>query len=164
MKRSIAMLFVVIMILSCMPVMANTVPGESAVTTAAATKSKKATVKNGWVKSGSTFKYYVNGKYRKNGIFTIDGVNYAFDSKGKMQTGWVTFSKKKYYASKNQGAKGKGAILTGLLLPRSRQEGRRDKGLCHVERQEVLLRFRDRQTAPHARLVLHRQLYVLYPC
>ena len=113
MKRSIAMLFVVIMILSCMPVMANTVPGESAVTTAAAKKTKKVSVKNGWVKSGSTFKYYVNGKYRKNGIFTIDGVNYAFDSKGKMQTGWVTFSKKKYYASKNQGAKGKGAILTG---------------------------------------------------
>ena len=55
MKRKLAMLFAVIMILSCMPVMAGTVSADAA---AAAEKTVTVQAKSGWVKSGTAYMYY----------------------------------------------------------------------------------------------------------
>lgn len=110
----IAMLFVVVMILSCVPVMAVTVPDGGAVT-AAATKSSSSS-KTGWRKKSSNYRYYyTKSKYYKNTIKHIGSYLYAFNSKGYVQRGWVTYSGKKYYASYNLGAAPMkyGAILGG---------------------------------------------------
>lgn len=55
-----------------------------------------------------------SGKYKK-GMVKYKGQYYYFNSKGNLKTGFVTHKKKTYYASPNQGAKGKGRILTGLV-------------------------------------------------
>ena len=105
MKKKLALLFVMIMVLSCMPAM-NAAPGKGfAVTAEAAT--------NGWKKSGSTYKYYMNGRAYKSGIYNIGGKLYGFNAKGLMQVKWFKLGANKYYASTQVGAKGKGAILTG---------------------------------------------------
>ena len=109
MKKKLAMLFVVIMILSCMPVMAGTVPGGAAATdtvTAQATKS-------GWVKTGDYYRYYVNGKYYKNGIYTIGGALFGFNDKGYLQQGFFKVNNRLYYGSKAFGPKGYGIVVTG---------------------------------------------------
>ena len=114
MKRMIAMLFVVVMILSCVPVMAVTVPDGGAVTAAA--KKKSSSSKTGWRKKGSKYRYYyTKKKYYKKQIRAIGGRLYAFDKKGYVQRGWVTLNNKKYYASYNEGAAPMkyGALLTG---------------------------------------------------
>ena len=83
MKRRIAMLFVLVMILSCMPVMAAAVPA------GAADSSKTLSVQaSGWVKSGTTWMYYVNGKALKSQIATIGKKKYAFDANGKLCLGF----------------------------------------------------------------------------
>jgi len=115
MKKMLAMLFVVVMILSCVPVMAVTVPDGGAVT-AAATKSTSSS-KTGWRKSGSKYRYYyTNKKYYKGKLKMINGYVYAFDKNGYVQKGWVTYNNKKFYASYNTGAAPVkyGALLTGL--------------------------------------------------
>ena len=105
MKKKLALLFVMIMVLSCMPAM-NAAPGKGfAVTAEAAT--------NGWKKSGSTYKYYMNGRAYKSGIYNIGGKLYGFNAKGLMQVKWFKLGANKYYASTQVGAKGKGAIRTG---------------------------------------------------
>ena len=107
------MLFVVIMILSCMPVMAGTVPAGA--DAAAAKKTVSVSAATGtWKKKGSHYRYYVGKKYVKNTIRAINGSYYAFNSKGYLQKGWVTYSGKTYFASYVEGAKGYGKILTGL--------------------------------------------------
>ena len=113
MKKKLAMLFVVIMILSCMPVMAGTVPAGA--DAAAAKKTVSVSAATGtWKKKGSHYRYYVGKKYVKNTIRAINGSYYAFNSKGYLQKGWVTYSGKTYFASYVEGAKGYGKILTGL--------------------------------------------------
>ncbi len=108
MKRRIAMLFVLVMILSCMPVMAAAVPA------GAADSSKTVSVQaSGWVKSGTTWMYYVNGKALKSQIATIGKKKYAFDANGKLCLGFFKLWGSTYYASRNQGSKGCGEILTG---------------------------------------------------
>ena len=114
MKKRLALLFVLIMVLSCMPVMAVTVPDGGAVT-AAATKSSSSS-KTGWRKKSSKYRYYyTKSKYYKNTLKMINGYVYAFDKKGYVQRGWVTYNNKKYYASYNEGAAPMkyGALLTG---------------------------------------------------
>ena len=114
MKKMIAMLFVVVMILSCVPVMAVTVPDGGAVTAAA--KKSSSSSKTGWRKKGSKYRYYyTKKKYYKKQIRAIGGRLYAFDKKGYVQRGWVTYNNKKYYASYNEGAAPMkyGALLTG---------------------------------------------------
>ena len=109
MKKKLAILFVLIMVLSCTPVLAAPVSGATAKTESVTVKAAK----SGWVKSGSTWMYYTNGKYLKSGIFTIGGKKYAFDANGKMSLGFFKLWGSTYYASRNQGAKGCGEILTG---------------------------------------------------
>jgi len=114
MKKRLALLFVMIMVLTCMPVMAVTVPDGGAVT-AAATKSTSSS-KTGWRKSGSKYRYYyTNKKYYKGKLKMINGYVYAFDKNGYVQKGWVTYNNKKFYASTNTGAAPVkyGALLTG---------------------------------------------------
>jgi lipoprotein-anchoring transpeptidase ErfK/SrfK len=109
MKKKIAMLFVVIMILS-MPVMAGTVSADAA---GSAPSVEVQAAKSGWVKSGSTFMYYVNGKAYKSGIYWINGKRYGFDATGKLCKGWFKLNNHTYYASAVSGAKGFGEVLTG---------------------------------------------------
>ena len=114
MKKMIAMLFVVVMILSCVPVMAVTVPDGGAVTAAA--KKSSSSSKTGWRKKSSKYRYYyTKKKYYKNTIKKIGAYSYAFNSKGYVQRGWVTIGGNKYYASYNTGAAPMkyGALLTG---------------------------------------------------
>ena len=110
MKRKLAMLFAVIMILSCMPVMAGTVSADAA---AAAEKTVTVQAKSGWVKSGTAYMYYVNGKAYKNGVYKISNKLYGFDASGKLCKGWFKLNGHTYYASVSNGAKGYGEVLTG---------------------------------------------------
>jgi hypothetical protein len=110
MKKRLALLFVAIMILSCMPVMAGTVSTDAAAADTAVTVQA---AKSGWVKSGTTYMYYVNGKAYKNGIYTIAKKMYGFDTNGKLCKGWFKINGCTYYASVNLGAKGFGEVLTG---------------------------------------------------
>ena len=114
MKKRLALLFIMIMVLTCMPVMAVTVPDGGAVT-AAATKSTSSS-KTGWRKKGSRYRYYYTSKkYYKGKLKMINGYVYAFDKNGYVQKGWVTYNNKKFYASTNTGAAPVkyGALLTG---------------------------------------------------
>ena len=110
MKKKLALLFVLIMVLSSMPVMAAAVSADPAgvasdVTTQAA--------KNGWVKSGTGYMFYVNGKAYKKGIYWIGGKRYGFDANGKLCRGWFKLNGHSYFASNVNGAKGYGEVLTG---------------------------------------------------
>ena len=68
-----------------------------------------------WKKVGKNLRLKSSsGKYKK-GMVKYKGQYYYFNSKGNLKTGFVTHKKKTYYASPNQGAKGKGRILTGLV-------------------------------------------------
>ena len=114
MKKRLALLFVLIMVLSCMPVMAVTVPDGGAVTAAA--KKSSSSSKTGWRKKSSKYRYYyTKSKYYKNTIKKIGAYTYAFNSKGYVQRGWVGIGGNQYYASYNTGAAPMkyGAILTG---------------------------------------------------
>lgn len=110
MKRKLAMLFAVIMILSSMPVMAGTVSADAA---GAAEKTVTVQAKSGWVKSGTAYMYYVNGKAYKNGVYKISNKLYGFDASGKLCKGWFKLNGHTYYASVSNGAKGYGEVLTG---------------------------------------------------
>ena len=115
MKKKLALLFVVFMILSCMPVMAATVP---AGTDTAAVTSETVTAqaaKNGWYKAGKYYRYYVNGKYYKNGVYKIGNMYFGFSAKGNLCCGWFKINNVSYYASVKSGAKGIGVgqVLTG---------------------------------------------------
>ena len=113
MKKRLAILFIAIMILSCMPVMAGTVPAGA--DAAAVTKTVSVSAATGtWKKKGSHYRYYVGKNYVKNTIRAINGSYYAFNSKGYLQKDWVTYNGKTYFASYVEGAKGYGKILTGL--------------------------------------------------
>ena len=48
------------------------------------------TGKNGWVKDSKGWCYCYNGYMYYDGVFTIDGVRYAFDESGHMVTGWYS--------------------------------------------------------------------------
>ena len=115
MKKKLAMLFVVIMMLSCMPVMADTVPAGTGAAAANNTVSVSA-VKKGWQKVGSNWRYYVKGKYKKNCIYKIGTAFYAFNSKGYLQKGWTTINgKNTYYGSTQFGPKGYGILIKGYV-------------------------------------------------
>ena len=112
MKKKLAMLFVVIMILSCMPVMAATVPAGAD----AATETVTTQAATGWRKVGKNYRYYyAAGKYYKNCVKKIGGKLYGFNDKGNLCCGWFRIKTMTFYASVKQGAPGvnKGAILTG---------------------------------------------------
>ena len=115
MKKKLAMLFVVIMILSCMPVMAETVPAGAGAATATELKMTTNAVKTGWVKEGKYYKYYRNGRYLRNGIFKIGTKLFGFSAKGNLCCRWFTINGKRYYGSVKSGAKGIGVgqVLTG---------------------------------------------------
>lgn len=112
MKWKLAMLFVAVMILSCAPAMAAAVPAGG---DAAAAKMTTNAVKSGWVKEGNYYKYYVNGKYYKNGVYKIGGKLFGFSAKGNLCCRWFAIGGNTYYGSTKQGAKGIGVgqVLTG---------------------------------------------------
>ena len=112
MKKKLAMLFVVIMILSCMPVMAATVPAGAD----AATETVTTQAATGWRKVGKNYRYYyAAGKYYKNCVKKIGSQLYGFNDKGNLCCGWFRIKTMTFYASVKQGAPGvnKGQILTG---------------------------------------------------
>lgn len=116
MKKKLAMLFVVIMLLSCMPVMAVTVPAGA--DTAAATTGTVTTqaASTGWVKVNKYYRYYyAKGKYYTNCVKKIENKLFGFSKKGNLCCGWFTINNVTYYGSVKQGAKGIGVgqILTG---------------------------------------------------
>ena len=111
MKKKLAMLFVLIMVMTCMPVMAaGTQAGQAAVATESVSVNA---AKNGWVKSGKYYMYYVNGKYYKNGIYKIGGKLYGFNANGRLLCKWFKLAGSTYYGSVTSGAVGVGQILTG---------------------------------------------------
>ncbi len=116
MKKKLAMLFVVIMILSCMPVMAVTVPAGA--DTAAATSSAVTTqaTTTGWKKVGKFYRYYyASGKYYKNCVKKIENKLFGFSKKGNLCCGWFKINNVTYHGSVKKGAKGIGVglVLTG---------------------------------------------------
>ena len=116
MKKKLAMLFVVIMLLSCMPVMAVTVPAGA--DTAAATTGTVTTqaASTGWIKVDKYYRYYyAKGKYYTNCVKKIENKLFGFSKKGNLCCGWFTINNVTYYGSVKQGAKGIGVgqILTG---------------------------------------------------
>ncbi|MBE5998023.1 MAG: L,D-transpeptidase family protein [Eubacteriales bacterium] len=122
MKKKITALLAaaMIVILSCTPVMAGAVTAEAAAAagsavTASGTLTTQAAKKNGWVKEGKYYKYYVNGVYYKSSIRKIDGKLYGFSAKGNLCCKWFTINGNKYYGSVNSGPKGIGVgqVLTG---------------------------------------------------
>ena len=113
MKKKLALLFVLIMVLSSMPVMAAAVSADPA---GAASDVTTQAAKNGWVKSGTGYMFYVNGKAYKKGIYWIGGKRYGFDANGKLCRGWFKLNGHSYFASNVNGAKGYGEVLTGYRL------------------------------------------------
>ena len=84
MKKKLAMLFVVIMLLSCMPVMAVTVPAGA--DTAAATTGTVTTqaASTGWIKVDKYYRYYyAKGKYYTNCVKKIENKLFGFSKKGQ---------------------------------------------------------------------------------
>lgn len=112
MKKRLAMLLAVIMLLSCMcmPVLAQDVGTKaSGVVTAQA-------VKNGWAKVGSNWRYYVNGIEKKNGIYSINKQLFGFDAKGNLQKGFFKINNYLYFASSKYGPSNKSAIGYGIVV------------------------------------------------
>ena len=109
MKKRLAILLAAMMLMTCVPVMAAAVPA------GAADSSKTVSVQagSGWVKTSTSWMYYVNGKALKKQIATIGGSKYGFDENGKLCLGFFKLWGSTYYASRNQGSKGCGKILTG---------------------------------------------------
>ena len=117
MKKKFTMLFAFLMILmlSCMPVMAFTAPAE-AETAAADTVGTQAVTKTGWVKVGKYYRYYyASGKYYKNCVKKIENKLFGFSKEGNLCCRWFKINNATYYASVKSGAKGIGVgqILTG---------------------------------------------------
>ena len=113
MKRRLALLFVVIMIQSCMPVMAATAPAGA--DTAVENVTAKA-AKTGWVKTGKYYRYYyASGKYYANTVKKIENKYFGFNEKGYLCCGWFKIKNMTFYGSVKLGAKGIGVgqILTG---------------------------------------------------
>ena len=174
MKKKLAMLFVVIMLLSCMPVMAVTVPAGA--DTAAATTGTVTTqaASTGWIKVDKYYRYYyAKGKYYTNCVKKIENKLFGFNKSGNLCCGWFTINNATYYGSVKQGAKGIGVgqILTGyrkigndyyyLKLPQPCQERRPRHRIYHDRQEAVLFQPCHRQAAPHKGLVLHRLFHVL---
>ena len=117
MKKKFTMLFAFLMILmlSCMPVMAFTAPAE-AETAAADTVGTQAVTKTGWVKVVKYYRYYyASGKYYKNCVKKIENKLFGFSKEGNLCCRWFKINNATYYASVKSGAKGIGVgqILTG---------------------------------------------------
>ena len=113
MKRRLALLFVVIMILSCMPVMAATTPAGA---DAAVENVTAKAAKTGWVKTGKYYRYYyASGKYYANTVKKIENKYFGFNEKGYLCCGWFKIKNMTFYGSVKLGAKGIGVgqILTG---------------------------------------------------
>lgn len=68
--------------------------------------------KNGWVKSGTGWNYYLNGVMQKNQLFydRTYGKNYYVDVNGVMATGWRKINSTWYYFDNS------GAMKTGWVL------------------------------------------------
>ena len=116
MKKKLALLFVVIMIMSCMPVMAVTVPAgaDSAAATSGTVTAQAAST--GWKKVGSNYRYYyAANKYYQNCVKRIGKMLFGFNKSGNLCCGWFKINNITYYGSVKQGAPGvgKGQILTG---------------------------------------------------
>ena len=116
MKKKYTMLLtaLLILILSCTPVMAVTVPAEA--DAAAAEETVTAQAATGWRKVGSNYRfYYAAGKYYKNCVRKIGGKLFGFNAQGNLCCGWYRIKSMTFYASVKQGAPGvnKGQILTG---------------------------------------------------
>ena len=113
MKKKIALLFTVIMILSlcCTPVMAA---GTAGAADGVQTISTQA-VKTGWVREGGYYKFYRNGKALTYGIYKIGTKLFGFSKKGNLCCGWFKINGNIYYGSKKSGARGIGVgeVLTG---------------------------------------------------
>ena len=103
MKKRMILLLAVIMLLSCMPVMAQE-------------GSVNAKVKSGWTKVGSDWKYYVNGNPIKSKVSSINGQLFGFNAQGKLQKGFFTISGKTYYGSTKFGPASKSEINYGIVL------------------------------------------------
>ena len=56
----------------------------------------------GWIKTGSYYRHYTNGKLDK-GLTVIGGYSYYFDSSGNMATGWRTVGSSHRYFDKQTG-------------------------------------------------------------
>ena len=68
-----------------------------------------------WVEHGDHLRLRAaGGKYRK-GFALRRGSLHFFDSNGNLQTGWISFGGKTYYASRMHGERGRGEIMTGLV-------------------------------------------------
>ena len=109
MKKRIALLFVLIMVLTCVPVMASAPAGSPA----AAESVTVQAAKSGWIKTGDYYRYYVNGQYYKNGIYEIGGELFGFNGSGYLQQGFFKINGRLYYGSKAFGPKGYGIVVTG---------------------------------------------------
>ena len=109
MKRSLAILFILVMIVSCMPVMASTGTKSADGTDKAVTVQAK----SGWVVSNKRWMYYVNGRALKDTAKKIGTYYYGFDKDGYLCTGFFNLHGKTYYGSNRVGAKKCGAILRG---------------------------------------------------
>ena len=116
MKKKLALLFVVIMILSCMPVMAETVPAGADTAAASSGTVSAQAASTGWKKVKKYYRYYyAPGKYYKNCVKRIGNQLFGFSKKGNLCCKWFTINNVTYYGSVKLGAKGIGVgqILTG---------------------------------------------------
>ena len=144
MKKKLAMLFVVIMLLSCMPVMAVTVPAGA--DTAAATTGTVTTqaASTGWIKVDKYYRYY----YAK-------GVHHQqCHILRQCQTGCKGHRRR---SDPDRLQKDR----QRLLLPQPCQERRPRHRIYHDRQEAVLFQPCHRQAAPHKGLVLHRLFHVL---
>lgn len=102
---------------ACMPVGAAVTADPSAAARLRASSEGAVQRASGlqWKKVGGNLRLQnADGSYRK-GFVKYKGTTYYFNSKGNLVTGFFTSGGRKYYASAKKGAKGKGAILTGLI-------------------------------------------------
>ena len=116
MKKKLALLFVVIMILSCMPVLAETVPAGADTAAASSGTVSAQAASTGWKKVKKYYRYYyAPGKYYKNCVKRIGNQLFGFSKKGNLCCKWFTINNVTYYGSVKLGAKGIGVgqILTG---------------------------------------------------
>ena len=115
-KRLITLLTVLMMlILSCTPVMAYTAEAEAAAAAETETVTPQAAA-TGWVKTGKYYRYYyASGKYYANTVKKIENKYFGFNENGYLCCGWIKIKSVTYYASVKLGAKGIGVgqILTG---------------------------------------------------
>ncbi len=77
-------------------------------------KSSGAMKLDGWQKIGSSWYYFEDGWYYRDGIYKIGDYYYCFNASGSMYTGWKYYNGWRYFTANGEMQENGGIILNGV--------------------------------------------------